>query len=78
MVLNVDPPTYPLAMAPTKTAIECDSGKVGKNFDNLTVGASADRAETGISTYQPRNNRQACIYPSLPRTAKETRTTHSI
>ena len=31
-------------MAPTKTATECDSGSVGRNFDSLTVGASAERA----------------------------------
>ena len=36
--------THPLAMAPTKTAIECVSGSVGRNWDNRIVGASADRA----------------------------------
>lgn len=36
--------THPLAMAPTKTATECDSGRVGKNLDSRTVGASADNA----------------------------------
>jgi len=37
--------THPLAIAPTNTAIECVSGKVGRNWDNRIVGASADRAE---------------------------------
>jgi hypothetical protein len=37
--------THPLAIAPTKTAIECVSGSVGRNWDNRIVGASADRAE---------------------------------
>jgi hypothetical protein len=36
--------TYPLAIAPTKTATECVSGRVGRNLDSRTVGASADRA----------------------------------
>ena len=36
--------THPLAIAPTNTAIECVSGKVGRNWDNRIVGASADSA----------------------------------
>lgn len=30
-------------MAPTKTAMLCVSGSVGKNCDNRTVGTSPDR-----------------------------------
>lgn len=42
--------THPLAIAPTNTAIECVSGKVGRNCDNRIVGASAERAnEQGLS-----------------------------
>lgn len=33
--------TYPLAIAPTKTATECVSGRVGRNCDSRIVGASA-------------------------------------
>ena len=35
--------TDPRAMAPTKTAIEWVSGRVGRNFDSRTVGTSPDR-----------------------------------
>ena len=37
--------THPRAIAPTKTATECVSGSVGKNWESRIVGASADRAE---------------------------------
>ena len=36
--------SFPLAIAPTNTAIECVSGSVGRNFDNRTVGASPESA----------------------------------
>ena len=36
--------SLPLAIAPTKTAMLCVSGKVGRYRDSLTVGASPDKA----------------------------------
>lgn len=36
--------SLPLAIAPTKMAIECVSGSEGKYFDSLTIGASPDNA----------------------------------
>lgn len=44
--------THPRAIAPTKTATECVSGRVGKNLESRMVGASADRAE-GVSRSAP-------------------------
>jgi hypothetical protein len=38
-------------MAPTNTAIECVSGRVGKNCDRRIVGASADSA--GLVSIMP-------------------------
>lgn len=38
---------HPLAMDPTKTAMLCDSGSVGRNWDKRIVGASAERARHG-------------------------------
>jgi hypothetical protein len=51
--------TYPRAMAPTKTATECVSGRVGRNLESRMVGASAHRAE-GISRSAPLPEHHRC------------------
>ena len=40
--------TYPLAIAPTNTAIECVCGRVGRYEESRTVGESPERAVQGI------------------------------